>query len=48
MAKCKSHFTEKELNEIVELLPTYTEEEKKEIVLLLIDLANIYLNSNLF
>ena len=48
MAKCKSHYTKKELNEIMKLLPTYTEEEKQEIVILLIDLAKIYLNSNLF
>ena len=47
MQKCTQHYTQKQLDEIMELLPEYTAKQKKEIVLLLIDLANIYLNANL-
>ena len=47
MQKSIQHYTQKQLDEIMELLPTYTEKEKKEIVLLLIDLANIYINMNI-
>ena len=47
MLKCKKDYTQKEMNEIMKLLPTYSEKEKKEIVLLLIDLAHIYDNANL-
>lgn len=32
MTKCIQHYTQKQLDEIMELLPTYTEKEKKEIV----------------
>ena len=47
MQKCTQYYTQKQLDEIMELLPTYTEEQKKEIVLALIDLAHIYLNTNI-
>ena len=47
MQKCKVDYTDKEIDEIMELLPTYTEKQKKEIAFLLIDLAHIYNNANL-
>ena len=33
MTKCEQHYTQKQLEEIMELLPTYNEEQRKEIVL---------------
>lgn len=40
------NYINEEIDSIKELLPsTYTEEEKNEIVLLLIDLAKIYSNA---
>ena len=41
------NYTKEQIVEIKELLPTYTEEEKDEIIRLLYDLAHIYNNADI-
>lgn len=38
-------YTQNEFDEITKLLTEYTDEQKKKVALLLMDLANIYANS---
>ena len=42
-----NNYTQKQLDEIIKLITNYNWKQKKEIALLLMDLANIYLNSNI-
>ena len=42
-----NNYTQKQQDEIIKLIKNYTTKQKKEIALLLMDLANIYLNSQI-